>query len=134
MNLHEYQGKEIFAKYDLPVSKGKVVTSLDEVEQACTDIGGSRWVAKAQVHAGGRGKSGGVALCDTIEEVADFTKKWLGKKEPKINDDLIGIATINETINEDKYQELNFIYYNPPYNHENQKCPWFRRPNHRHKL
>ena len=80
MNLHEYQGKEIFAKYDLPVSKGKVVTSLDEVEQACTDIGGSRWVAKAQVHAGGRGKSGGVALCDTIEEVADFTKKWLGKR------------------------------------------------------
>ena len=49
MNLHEYQGKEIFAKYDLPVSKGKVVTSLDEVEQACTDIGGSRWVAKAHV-------------------------------------------------------------------------------------
>ena len=80
MNLHEYQGKEIFAKYDLPVSKGKVVTSLDEVEQACTDIGGSRWVAKAQVHAGGRGKSGGVALCDTIEEVEDFTKKWLGKR------------------------------------------------------
>ena len=49
MNLHEYQGKEIFAKYDLPVSKGKVVTSLDEVAQACTDIGGTRWVAKAQV-------------------------------------------------------------------------------------
>ena len=80
MNLHEYQGKEIFAKYDLPVPKGKVVTSLDEVEQACSDIGGSRWVAKAQVHAGGRGKSGGVALCDTIEEVASFTKKWLGKR------------------------------------------------------
>ena len=80
MNLHEYQGKEIFAKYDLPVSKGKVVTSLDEVAQACTDIGGTRWVAKAQVHAGGRGKSGGVALCDTIAEVADFAKKWLGKR------------------------------------------------------
>ena len=80
MNLHEYQGKEIFAKYDLPVSKGKVVTSLAEVEQACTDIGVRRWVAKAQVHAGGRGKSGGVALCDTIEEVANFTKKWLGKR------------------------------------------------------
>ena len=73
MNLHEYQGKEIFAKYDLPVSKGKIVTSLDEVEQACTDIGGSRWVVKAQVHAGGRGKSGGVALCDTIEEVANLS-------------------------------------------------------------
>ena len=80
MNLHEYQGKEIFAKYDLPVSKGKVVITPDEVEQACIDIGGSRWVAKAQVHAGGRGKSGGIALCDTIEEVKDFTKKWLGKR------------------------------------------------------
>ena len=80
MNLHEYQGKEIFAKYDLPVSKGKVVKALNEVEQACIDIGGSRWVAKAQVHAGGRGKSGGVALCDTIEEVMDFVKKWLGKR------------------------------------------------------
>ena len=80
MNLHEYQGKEIFAKYDLPVSKGKVVKALNEVEQACIDIGGSRWVAKAQVHAGGRGKSGGVALCDTSEEVMDFVKKWLGKR------------------------------------------------------
>ena len=80
MNLHEYQGKEIFAKYDLPVSKGKVVTSLDEVEQACTHIGGSRWLAKAQVHAGGRGKSVVVAICYNIEEVAEFTKKLLGCK------------------------------------------------------
>jgi succinyl-CoA synthetase beta subunit len=79
MNLHEYQGKEIFAKYDLPVSKGKVVTSLDEVAQACTDIGGTRWVAKAQVHAGGRGKSGGVALCDTIAEVRILQKNGLVK-------------------------------------------------------
>ena len=53
MNLHEYQGKEIFAKYDLPVSKGKVVRSVSEVKQACNEIGGNRWVAKAQVHAGG---------------------------------------------------------------------------------
>ena len=80
MNLHEYQGKEIFAKYDLPVSKGKVVRSVSEVKQACNEIGGSRWVAKAQVHAGGRGKSGGVALCDTVEEVSDFAKRWIGQK------------------------------------------------------
>ena len=80
MNLHEYQGKEIFAKYDLPVSKGKVVRSVSEVKQACNEIGGNRWVAKAQVHAGGRGKSGGVALCDTVEEVSDFVKRWIGQK------------------------------------------------------
>ena len=80
MNLHEYQGKEIFAKYDLPVSKGKVVRSVSEVKQACNEIGGNRWVAKAQVHAGGRGKSGGVALCDTVEEVSDFAKRWIGQK------------------------------------------------------
>jgi len=80
MNLHEYQGKEIFAKYDLPVSKGKVVRSVSEVKRACNEIGGSRWVAKAQVHAGGRGKSGGVALCDTVEEVSDFAKRWIGQK------------------------------------------------------
>ena len=80
MNLHEYQGKEIFAKYDLPVSKGKVVRSVSEVKQACSEIGGHRWVAKAQVHAGGRGKSGGVALCDTVEEVSDFAKRWIGQK------------------------------------------------------
>ena len=80
MNLHEYQGKEIFAKYDLPVSKGKVVRSVSEVKQACNEIGGNRWVAKAQVHAGGRGKSGGVALCDTVAEVSDFAKRWIGQK------------------------------------------------------
>ena len=80
MNLHEYQGKEIFAKYDLPVSKGRVVRSVNEVKQACSEIGGNRWVAKAQVHAGGRGKSGGVALCDTVEEVSDFAKRWIGQK------------------------------------------------------
>ena len=80
MNLHEYQGKEIFAKYDLPVSKGRVVRSMSEVKQACSEIGGNRWVAKAQVHAGGRGKSGGVALCDTVEEVSDFAKRWIGQK------------------------------------------------------
>jgi len=57
---------------------------------------------------------------------------FLGKK--LANTVKIGIATTNETIKDDKYQELNFIYYNPPYNHENQKCPWLRRPNHRHKL
>ena len=53
MNLHEYQGKELFAKFGLPVSKNKVITSADDVVNACRDIGGNKWVVKAQVHAGG---------------------------------------------------------------------------------
>ena len=79
MNLHEYQSKEIFARYGLPVSKGVVIKSLQEVSGACKKIGGKSWVAKAQVHAGGRGKSGGVKLCNSINEVRDFAEHWLGK-------------------------------------------------------
>ena len=79
MNLHEYQSKEIFARYGLPVSKGVVIKSLQEVSGACKKIGGNSWVAKAQVHAGGRGKSGGVKLCNSINEVRDFAEQWLGK-------------------------------------------------------
>ena len=79
MNLHEYQSKEIFARYGLPVSKGVVIKSLQEVSGACKKIGGKSWVAKAQVHAGGRGKSGGVKLCNSINEIRDFAEQWLGK-------------------------------------------------------
>lgn len=79
MNLHEYQSKEIFARYGLPVSKGVVIKSLQEVSGACKKIGGKSWVAKVQVHAGGRGKSGGVKLCNSINEVRDFAEQWLGK-------------------------------------------------------
>ena len=80
MNLHEYQGKELFAKFGLPVSKNRVITSADDVVNACRDIGGNKWVIKAQVHAGGRGKAGGVKLVSTPEEAAEFAINWLGKR------------------------------------------------------
>ena len=80
MNLHEYQGKELFAKFDLPVSKNKVITSADDALSACRDIGGKKWVVKAQVHAGGRGKAGGVKLVSTPEEALEFANHWLGKR------------------------------------------------------
>ena len=67
MNLHEFQGKALFAKYDLPVSNGKVIYEAEDALKACRDVGGSKWVVKAQVHAGGRGKSGGVKLVDSPE-------------------------------------------------------------------
>ena len=80
MNLHEYQGKELFAKFGLPVSKNKVITSTDDVVNACRDIGGNKWVVKAQVHAGGRGKAGGVKLVSSLEEGVEFANHWLGKR------------------------------------------------------
>jgi len=80
MNRHEYQGKELFAKFGLPVSKNKVITTADDAVNACRDIGGKKWVVKAQVHAGGRGKAGGVKLVSTPEEAVEFANHWLGKR------------------------------------------------------
>lgn len=79
MNLHEYQGKQLFAEYGLPVSKGFAVDTPEEAAQACEKIGGDKWVVKAQVHAGGRGKAGGVKLINSPAEAAEFAQNWLGK-------------------------------------------------------
>lgn len=79
MNLHEYQGKQLFAEYGLPVSKGYAVDTPEEAVAAAEKIGGSEWVVKAQVHAGGRGKAGGVKLLKNTAEIAAFAKQWLGK-------------------------------------------------------
>jgi len=79
MNLHEYQGKQLFAEYGLPVSKGFAVDTPEEAAAACEKIGGSEWVVKAQVHAGGRGKAGGVKLVKSKEDAKAFAAQWLGK-------------------------------------------------------
>ncbi|QTP58513.1 ADP-forming succinate--CoA ligase subunit beta [Billgrantia antri] len=79
MNLHEYQGKQLFADYGLPVSKGFAVDTPEEAAEACKKIGGEMWVVKAQVHAGGRGKAGGVKLIKSPEEAKAFAEQWLGK-------------------------------------------------------
>lgn len=80
MNLHEYQGKQLFAQYGLPVSTGYAVDTPEEAVAAAEKIGGDMWVVKAQVHAGGRGKAGGVKLVKTTDEVAAFAKQWLGQR------------------------------------------------------
>jgi succinyl-CoA synthetase beta subunit len=80
MNLHEYQGKQLFAEYGLPVSKGYAVDTPEEAMAAADKIGGEMWVVKAQVHAGGRGKAGGVKLVNTKAEIEAFAKQWLGKR------------------------------------------------------
>lgn len=78
MNLHEYQGKQLFAEYGLPVSKGIAAETAAEAVAAADIIGGDKFVVKAQVHAGGRGKAGGVKLVSSKAEIDDFAKKWLG--------------------------------------------------------
>ena len=79
MNLHEYQAKQLFAEYGLPVSTGYACDTPEEAAAAADKIGGDMWVVKCQVHAGGRGKAGGVKLVKTKEEIKAFASNWLGK-------------------------------------------------------
>ena len=79
MNLHEYQAKKLFKDYDISVSEGLPASSSQEAEKIALSLNVDKWVVKAQVHAGGRGKSGGVELVDSIEKVKAFADKWLGK-------------------------------------------------------
>ena len=79
MNLHEYQGKQLFAQYGLPVSQGIAVDTPEAAAEAAKKIGGDKWVVKAQVHAGGRGKAGGVKLVKNKDEIRAFAENWLGK-------------------------------------------------------
>lgn len=97
MNLHEYQSKELFAKYGLPVSAGRVARTADEAVSATTALGGEGWVIKVQVHAGGRGKAGGVSLASNEEEIRAFANEWLGNH----------IQTVQTT---DEGQPVNLLY------------------------
>ena len=74
MNLHEYQAKQLFAEYGLPVSKGATAETSSEAVAAADIIGGDQWVVKAQVHAGGRGKAGGVKLVSSKAEIEEFAE------------------------------------------------------------
>ena len=80
MNLHEYQAKQLFAEYGLPVSEGIAAETVKEAVAAADVIGGERWVVKAQVHAGGRGKAGGVKLVTSRAEIEAFAREWLGNR------------------------------------------------------
>ena len=79
MNLHEYQAKQLFREYGLPVSEGYAEETPQAAAEAADRIGGNKWVVKAQVHAGGRGKAGGVKLVTSKEEIRNFAQNWLGK-------------------------------------------------------
>lgn len=78
MNIHEYQAKELLRKYGVATLKGVMVESADKAVEAAKSLGGSVHVVKAQIHAGGRGKGGGVKVAKSLDEVRDYTKKMLG--------------------------------------------------------
>ena len=80
MNFHEYQAKQLFADYGIAVPAGRVARTPEEAVDAAKAIGGDFWVVKAQIHAGGRGKAGGVKLCRTLDEVRDNAKAMIGQK------------------------------------------------------
>src|SRR6267378_2826007 len=78
MKIHEYQAKEILRRYGVPTPRGMPCFSVEEAMSAAQKLGGKVWVVKAQIHAGGRGKGGGVKVAKSIDEVRDWAGKILG--------------------------------------------------------
>ena len=79
MNLHEFQSKDLFRKYGIPVPRGAIATTPYEAKSVAQELGGEKWVVKAQIHSGGRGKAGGVKIAKNQDEVTKFAKEMLGK-------------------------------------------------------
>ncbi|MCW9023710.1 MAG: ADP-forming succinate--CoA ligase subunit beta [Gammaproteobacteria bacterium] len=90
MNLHEHQSKQLFHDYGIPVPVGKVGKSVEDVTKACQELGDNDWVVKAQVHAGGRGKAGGVKRLTDLNEVREYAKELLGSRLVTIQTDADG--------------------------------------------
>jgi succinyl-CoA synthetase beta subunit len=80
VDVHEYQAKELLAQFGVPVPKGAVAFSPDQAVYAATELGGWNWAVKAQIHAGARGKAGGIKLCKTYHEVREAAADMLGKR------------------------------------------------------
>ena len=80
MNIHEYQAKHLFKNYNVKTLEGVVASNASEAANACKTLGGNIWVVKAQVHAGGRGKGGGIIICKTTDEVYEAADKLIGSK------------------------------------------------------
>jgi len=97
MNIHEYQAKRLFEQYGVKTLRGVVASNSTEAAEACKELGGNIWVVKAQVHAGGRGKAGGIILCRSPDEVYEAAGKLIGSK-------LITPQTTSEGV------EINKIY------------------------
>lgn len=79
MDIHEYQAKKILSDFNISIPKGGIAYSPEHAEYQARDIGGNKWVVKAQIHSGARGKAGGIIMCESLEEVSEAANKLLGK-------------------------------------------------------
>ena len=113
MNLHEYQAKQIFKQYGLPVSQGIACKTVKEAVEAIKQLQGEQWAIKCQVHAGGRGKAGGVKLVRNETEVREFADKWLGKRlvtfQTDANGQPVNTLYLEETCNIDRELYLGAV-------------------------
>jgi succinyl-CoA synthetase beta subunit len=80
MNIHEYQAKELFRQYGVKTLNGILALNSNEAANACKELSGKIWVVKAQIHAGGRGKGGGIVLCRSVDEVYEAANNIIGSK------------------------------------------------------
>lgn len=101
MNLHEYQAKQLLAEYGLPAPNGQVARNAEEAVSVADQLGGDSWIVKAQVHAGGRGKAGGVKFASSKDEVEEITRSLIGKN-------LVTFQT------DDKGQPVNEVFIAQP--------------------
>jgi succinyl-CoA synthetase beta subunit len=109
MNLHEYQSKELFRSYGLPVPNGKVAFSASEAVDAANSLNGDKVIVKAQVHAGGRGKAGGVKIVDSAEAAGEFAEAMLGTNLVTFQTDANG-QPINRVLVEETCDIANELY------------------------
>jgi len=110
MNLHEYQAKDLLAKYGLPVQKGILATTPEETANAFRSMGGKFAVVKAQVHAGGRGKAGGVKVVKSADEASEVAKGLLGKRLVTYQTDAKGQPVNSLLVCEDMYPVQRELY------------------------
>jgi succinyl-CoA synthetase beta subunit len=109
MNIHEYQAKQLFLDYGIPVPDGKQTATSENAAEITKLLGGASWVVKAQVHAGGRGKAGGVKLAKSGAEVADIIKAMLGIQLITHQTDAIGLP-VNQVLIENTYPIERELY------------------------
>lgn len=109
MNIHEYQAKQLFQDYAIPVPDGKLATTAEGAGDAVRELGGDGWVVKAQVHAGGRGKVGGVKLAKSLAEVVEFSRELLGKRLITQQTDSVGLP-VNSLLIEKTYPIKRELY------------------------
>ncbi|CAG1020410.1 partial Succinate--CoA ligase [ADP-forming] subunit beta, partial [Patescibacteria group bacterium] len=109
MNIHEYQAKQLFQQYKISIPQGGYANTPETARQVANELAGESWVVKAQVHAGGRGKAGGVKLAKTSKEVEQFTRELLGKRLVTLQTDSAGLP-INGVLIEKTYPIKRELY------------------------